>query len=164
MDRGAWWATVHGVAKNRTRLSTHTSLCLTRSGLLWERERDLFHGVSRDRMRTTWQETHGGWWGKRLAQGLEWPSCGGLSCLCELLKLQLSHPEMEGVPVFDGDRCEAGTCPLRSLLPHMACDYSTLPWVDLGKYGCNPLPRLGPPETLAMALLSCFEQKGRAIC
>ena len=24
MDRGAWWATVHGVAKSRTRLSTHT--------------------------------------------------------------------------------------------------------------------------------------------
>ena len=25
MDRGAWWATVHGVAKNRTRVShTHT--------------------------------------------------------------------------------------------------------------------------------------------
>ena len=23
MDRGAWWATVHGVAKSRTRLSTH---------------------------------------------------------------------------------------------------------------------------------------------
>ena len=24
MDRGAWWATVHGVAKSRRRLSTHT--------------------------------------------------------------------------------------------------------------------------------------------
>ena len=24
MDRGAWWATVHGVAKTQTRLSTHT--------------------------------------------------------------------------------------------------------------------------------------------
>ena len=24
MDRGAWWATVHGVANSRTRLSTHT--------------------------------------------------------------------------------------------------------------------------------------------
>ena len=23
MDRGAWWATVHGVAKSQTRLSTH---------------------------------------------------------------------------------------------------------------------------------------------
>ena len=23
MDRGAWWATVHGVTKSRTRLSTH---------------------------------------------------------------------------------------------------------------------------------------------
>ena len=26
MDRGAWQATVHGVAKNQTRLSTHTHL------------------------------------------------------------------------------------------------------------------------------------------
>ena len=26
MDRGAWWATVHGVAKSRTRLSNFTSL------------------------------------------------------------------------------------------------------------------------------------------
>ena len=24
MDRGAWWATVHGVAEGQTRLSTHT--------------------------------------------------------------------------------------------------------------------------------------------
>ena len=23
MDKGAWWATVHGVAKSRTRLSAH---------------------------------------------------------------------------------------------------------------------------------------------
>ena len=23
MDRGAWWATVHGIAKSRPRLSTH---------------------------------------------------------------------------------------------------------------------------------------------
>ena len=36
MDRGAWWATVHGVAKSRTRLSHFTSLHFTlacRSGL-----------------------------------------------------------------------------------------------------------------------------------
>ena len=26
MDGGAWWATVHGVAKSRTRLSDFTSL------------------------------------------------------------------------------------------------------------------------------------------
>ena len=26
MDGGAWWATVHGVAKSRTRLSDYTSL------------------------------------------------------------------------------------------------------------------------------------------
>ena len=29
MDGGAWWATVHGVAKSRTRLSNFTSLHLT---------------------------------------------------------------------------------------------------------------------------------------
>ena len=29
MDRGAWWATVHGVAKSRTRLSDFTSLHFT---------------------------------------------------------------------------------------------------------------------------------------
>ena len=27
MDRGAWWAAVHGVAKNRTRLSDFTFTC-----------------------------------------------------------------------------------------------------------------------------------------
>jgi len=27
MDRGAWWATVHGVAKSETRLGTHTCTC-----------------------------------------------------------------------------------------------------------------------------------------
>ena len=27
MDRGAWWATVHGVAKSRTRLRDFTFLC-----------------------------------------------------------------------------------------------------------------------------------------
>ena len=26
MDRGAWWATVHGVAKSQTQLGTHTHL------------------------------------------------------------------------------------------------------------------------------------------
>ena len=29
MDRGAWWATAHGVAKSRTRLSDFTSLWKT---------------------------------------------------------------------------------------------------------------------------------------
>ena len=29
MDQGAWWATVHGVAKNQTRLSDFTSLHFT---------------------------------------------------------------------------------------------------------------------------------------
>jgi len=27
-DRGAWWATVHGVVKSQTRLSTHTHMWL----------------------------------------------------------------------------------------------------------------------------------------
>ena len=26
MDKGAWWATVHGIAKSRTRLSTHVNI------------------------------------------------------------------------------------------------------------------------------------------
>ena len=29
MDRGAWWATVHGVTESRTQLGTHTTLQLT---------------------------------------------------------------------------------------------------------------------------------------
>ena len=33
MDGGAWWATAHGVAKSRTRLSDFTSLPQTRRGL-----------------------------------------------------------------------------------------------------------------------------------
>ena len=33
MDRGAWWATVHGVAKSRTRLRSFTYL-LTRIGIV----------------------------------------------------------------------------------------------------------------------------------
>ena len=28
MDRGAWLATVHGIAKSQTRLSTHACICL----------------------------------------------------------------------------------------------------------------------------------------
>ena len=38
MDRGAWWATVHGVAKSRTRLrrlSTHTHMGLLKL-ILWK--------------------------------------------------------------------------------------------------------------------------------
>ena len=30
MDRGAWWATVHGIPKSQTRLSTHTILIIFR--------------------------------------------------------------------------------------------------------------------------------------
>ena len=33
MDKGAWWATVHGVAKSRTRLRDFTSLCLNNTKL-----------------------------------------------------------------------------------------------------------------------------------
>ena len=32
MDRGAWWATVHGVAKSRTQLSNFTQLTLNKGG------------------------------------------------------------------------------------------------------------------------------------
>ena len=38
MDGGAWWATVHGVAKSRTRLSDFTSL--------GHRSRTLVNGIS----------------------------------------------------------------------------------------------------------------------
>ena len=43
MDRGAWWATVHGVAWSRTRLSTraHTH-CLTPKAVLFPTELKLF--------------------------------------------------------------------------------------------------------------------------
>ena len=34
MDRGAWWATVHGVAKSQTRLSDFTLITLIGSQLL----------------------------------------------------------------------------------------------------------------------------------
>ena len=42
MDRGAWWATVHGVAKSQKELSlhTHTHICLCNFGLypyFWHR-------------------------------------------------------------------------------------------------------------------------------
>ena len=37
MDRGTWWVTVHGVAKNRTRLKRHTACMYNRFlyVLLW---------------------------------------------------------------------------------------------------------------------------------
>ena len=35
MDGGAWWATVHGVAKSRTRLSDFTSLMDNYMGIKW---------------------------------------------------------------------------------------------------------------------------------
>ena len=35
MDRGAWWATVHGVAKSRTRLSDVTYIYLDISKILF---------------------------------------------------------------------------------------------------------------------------------
>ena len=38
MDRGAWWATVHGVAKNWTRMSDFT---LSRSKKPWGRNKQL---------------------------------------------------------------------------------------------------------------------------
>ena len=33
MDRGAWWTTVHGVTKSRTRLSIHASIILRKQNL-----------------------------------------------------------------------------------------------------------------------------------
>ena len=37
MDRGAWWATVHGVAKSRTRLSDFTFTIITAMWETWVR-------------------------------------------------------------------------------------------------------------------------------
>ena len=36
MDRGAWWATVHGVVKTWTQLSTHTCACIIFKLLHWQ--------------------------------------------------------------------------------------------------------------------------------
>ena len=38
MDRGGWRATVYGVAKSRTRLSTHTTLVVTITPILQMRK------------------------------------------------------------------------------------------------------------------------------
>ena len=38
MDGGAWWATVHGVAKSQTRLSDFTHSLTQRKGGKWYRE------------------------------------------------------------------------------------------------------------------------------
>ena len=44
MDRGAWWATVHGVAKSRTRLSNFPSLT---SHQMWGRDEEVIsHSVT----------------------------------------------------------------------------------------------------------------------
>ena len=42
MDRGAWWATIHGVAKSRTRLSdfSATSVILKLKGI-WATEKNI---------------------------------------------------------------------------------------------------------------------------
>ena len=40
MDRGAWWATVHGVAKNQTRLSDFTYSLTKVASKYSETERD----------------------------------------------------------------------------------------------------------------------------
>ena len=37
-DRGAWWATVHGVLKSQTWLSTCTDLCIIILPILWMRK------------------------------------------------------------------------------------------------------------------------------
>ena len=57
LDRGAWWATVRGVAKSRTRLSTHEQLLIRSKSLrpaqyLKVRELDLLTGVVSNHMQT----------------------------------------------------------------------------------------------------------------
>ena len=48
MDRGAWRVTVHGVANSRTRLSTHTSYCLS----TWRRDSRKGKRVQEQRKKT----------------------------------------------------------------------------------------------------------------
>ena len=48
MDRGAWWATVYGVAKSRTRLSDFTSLSLSEKLLVCSCFNIRFIGLSRN--------------------------------------------------------------------------------------------------------------------
>lgn len=56
-------------------------------------------------------------------RGWSTPPPGAVSCLSlEEFRAWLSIPKMEGIPVFDGDRREAGKCSLRSLFPHTVCD------------------------------------------
>ena len=46
MDGGAWWATVHGVAKSRTRLNDFTSLHFTSLHFFSEMERNLISDLT----------------------------------------------------------------------------------------------------------------------
>ena len=58
MDRGAWWATVHGVAKSRTRLSDFTFIFQSKgAGLIpgWELRFHMPHG---QKIRTQTTETN----------------------------------------------------------------------------------------------------------
>ena len=34
IDRGAWWATVHGATKSQTQLSIHTCICMNQPPLI----------------------------------------------------------------------------------------------------------------------------------
>ena len=38
-ERGAWWATIHGVSKSQTQLSTHTHSCFT---MLYNKVNELY--------------------------------------------------------------------------------------------------------------------------
>ena len=49
MDRGAWWAIVHGVAKRRTGMDTHT-------GMLLGHTHTHTHGMSWIELEITWIE------------------------------------------------------------------------------------------------------------
>ena len=58
MDRGAWWATVHGVIKNWTQLSTHACINITTSQLRtrdWEAIRWFSHNHTAN---TCWKRAH----------------------------------------------------------------------------------------------------------
>ena len=54
MDRGAWWAVTHGVAKSWERLSMHACVCMTLWELLWYMSPSPHQGPSSSALSNRW--------------------------------------------------------------------------------------------------------------